>query len=54
MSALGGKSGHGTALDVFLQRVGAILQQRKRFNDNDVADVAQLALQGLVQLQATE
>ena len=39
---------------MFLQRIGAMLLYRKRFNDSDVADVTQLALQGLVQLQATE
>ena len=32
---------------VFLERVGAMLKLRGRFSDDDVADVAQLALTGL-------
>ena len=32
--------------DLFLQRVGAMLRMRGRFNDSDVAEVAQLALTG--------
>lgn len=35
--------------DVFLQRVEAMLRMRRRFTDSDVADVAKLALAGLVQ-----
>ena len=35
--------------DTFLQRVGAMLRVRGRFTDADVADVAKLALTGLVQ-----
>ena len=38
--------------DTFLQRVGAMLKLRYRFSDTDVADVAQLALAGLVQQTA--
>ena len=34
---------------IFLERVGAMLKVRGRFTDADVADVAQLALCGLVQ-----
>ena len=34
---------------VFLERCGAMLKLRYRFTDADVADVAQLALAGLVQ-----
>jgi hypothetical protein len=33
---------------IFLERVGAMLRMRGRFNDADVADVAALALCGLV------
>jgi hypothetical protein len=33
--------------DVFLQRVGAMLRLRRRFDDQDVAEVATLALVGL-------
>jgi hypothetical protein len=33
----------------FLQRIAAQLEQRGRFNDDDVVHVAQLALNGLVQ-----
>ncbi|MGC2455246.1 MAG: hypothetical protein WA592_21045 [Pseudolabrys sp.] len=33
--------------DTFLQRVGAMLRMRGRFNDNDVTDVVTLALTGL-------
>jgi len=32
----------------FLQRVAAILKLRRRFDDADVADIAKLALTGLV------
>ncbi|MGB9314744.1 MAG: hypothetical protein WCB62_06925 [Pseudolabrys sp.] len=32
---------------VFLERVGAMLRMRGRFTDDDVADVAKLALTGL-------
>jgi hypothetical protein len=37
--------------DVYLQRIGAMLTQRGRgrFTDTDVADVAQLAMAGLIQ-----
>lgn len=35
--------------DTFLQRCGAMLKLRGRFTDDDVADVARLALAGLVQ-----
>ena len=35
--------------DVFLQRVAAILLQRRKFNDDDVADAVELSLVGLVQ-----
>jgi len=38
--------------DVFLQRVAAMLRMRGRFTDNDVAEVAKLALAGLVQRRA--
>jgi hypothetical protein len=39
--------------DVFLQRVGAILlQRRQHFDDGDVADAVELALCGLVQRAA--
>ena len=34
--------------DVFLQRVGAMLTLRGRFNDSDVSEVAQLPLTGLI------
>ncbi|MGC1622951.1 MAG: hypothetical protein WA759_09150 [Pseudolabrys sp.] len=34
---------------VFLERVGAMLKVRGRFTDNDVADVAKLAIAGLIQ-----
>ncbi len=34
--------------DVFLQRVSAVLERIGRFDDADVADAAQAALQGLV------
>ena len=34
---------------IFLERVGAMLKVRGRFTDADVADVAKLALCGLVQ-----
>ena len=37
---------------VFLERCGAMLRMRRRFTDGDVADVAQLALCGLVQQTA--
>jgi hypothetical protein len=33
---------------IFLERVGAMLNVRRTFTDDDVADVAQLALVGLV------
>ena len=33
---------------VFLERVGAMLKVRGRFSDDDVADVARLALCGLI------
>ena len=35
--------------DIFLQRCGAMLKLRGQFTDDDVADVARLALAGLVQ-----
>ena len=35
--------------DIFLQRCGAMLTMRGRFTDDDVADVARLAMAGLVQ-----
>ena len=35
--------------DIFLQRCGAMLRMRGRFTDTDVADVARLALCGLIQ-----
>jgi hypothetical protein len=38
--------------DIFLQRVGAMLKLRGRFDDADVEDVARLALCGLVQTAA--
>ncbi|MGB6913969.1 MAG: hypothetical protein WBE42_14620 [Pseudolabrys sp.] len=38
--------------DTFLQRVGAMLRMRGRFTDTDVADVAKLALAGLIQQAA--
>ena len=38
--------------DIFLQRCGAMLRMRGRFTDDDVADVAKLALAGLVQQSA--
>lgn len=40
--------------DIFLQRIAAMLAMRGRgrFTDTDVADVAQLALAGLVQQSA--
>jgi hypothetical protein len=38
--------------DIFLQRVGAMLRMRGRFADTDVADVAQLAMAGLIQQTA--
>ena len=34
--------------DIFLQRVGAMLNMRGRFSDGDVQDVVGLALCGLV------
>ena len=34
---------------IFLERVGAMLKVRGRFTDADVADVARLALAGLIQ-----
>lgn len=34
--------------DTFLQRVGAMLRMRHRFTDADVADVARLAVCGLI------
>ena len=34
---------------IFLQRVSAMLELRKKFNDDDVADCAALAKRGLVQ-----
>ena len=34
---------------VFLERVGAMLKMRVRFTEADVADVARLALAGLIQ-----
>jgi hypothetical protein len=37
---------------VFLERVGAMLRMRGRFTDDDVADVAKLALTGLAQQPA--
>ena len=39
--------------DLFLKRVGAMLKLRRRFTDGDVADVAKLALSGLVQEPAS-
>jgi hypothetical protein len=38
--------------DIFLQRCGAMLKLRGRFTDDDVSDVAQLALAGLIQTAA--
>ena len=38
--------------DIFLQRVGAMLRMRGRFTDTNVADVAQLAMAGLIQQTA--
>ena len=38
--------------DVYLQRCAAILRLRGRFTDSDVADVAKLALRGLVHRNA--
>ena len=40
--------------DIFLQRIAAMLalRGRGRFTDTDVADVAQLALAGLIQTAA--
>jgi hypothetical protein len=35
--------------DLYLQRIAAMLAMRGRANDADVADVARLALAGLVQ-----
>ena len=35
--------------DIYLQRIGAMLKLRGRFNDVDVAEVVQLALYGLAQ-----
>ena len=35
--------------DIFLQRIGAILKLRGRFDDGDICEVVQLALCGLVQ-----
>jgi hypothetical protein len=35
--------------DIFLQRIAAMLALRGRLTDTDVADVAQLALAGLIQ-----
>jgi hypothetical protein len=35
--------------DISLQRVAAMLRMRGRFTDADVADVARLAMAGLVQ-----
>ena len=34
---------------IFLERVGAMLKVRGRFTDADVADVARLAVRGLIQ-----
>ena len=33
---------------IFLEQVGAMLRLRRRFNDDDVAQVAQLALHGRI------
>jgi hypothetical protein len=38
--------------DIFLQRIGAMLKLRYRFDDTDVAEVTALALHGLVQQAA--
>lgn len=38
-----------TKRDIFLQRVAAMLRLRGRFTDHGVADVARLALCGLIQ-----
>jgi hypothetical protein len=38
--------------DIFLQRIGAMLKLRHRFNDDDVAEVTALALCGLAQQPA--
>jgi hypothetical protein len=38
--------------DVYLQRIAALLRQRGRFGDADVADVAQQALHGPIQQPA--
>jgi hypothetical protein len=38
-----------TKRDIFLQRCAAMLEMRNRFSDSDVADVARLAMAGLVQ-----
>lgn len=35
--------------DIFLQRIAAMLTMRGRFSDADVADVARLAMAGLMQ-----
>ena len=35
--------------DIFLQRCGAMLRMRGRFTDADVAEVARLAMAGLIQ-----
>jgi hypothetical protein len=38
--------------DIFLQRCAAMLRMRGHFGDSDVADVAKLAMAGLVQQTA--
>ena len=38
--------------DTFLQRVGAMLRLKGRFTDADVAEVAKLAMAGLIQQTA--
>ena len=38
--------------DIFLRRVGAMLRVRGRFTDTDVADVARLAMAGLIHTDA--
>ena len=38
-----------TKRDIFLQRCATMLEMRNRFSDSDVADVARLAMAGLIQ-----
>ena len=45
---------HLTSVRYYLERVGAMLLARRRFNDEVVAEVVGLALHGLLQLLSAE